>query len=172
LGVSASTVGAAFCSAGTSEAFLHHWRWGRVRSTSSVCWWIGQEKSSRGPRSLPKSGRSRGRRQQSEYPDRGTPSRPRPRTDSTELHPNRPRARLPLYRSVDTGCLRRRSASADYWAAVPDTPSLAVMPFHERRRNISQTASLRRSSPRCRASVGSWSSPVIRVLHTKGKRST
>ena len=37
-------------------------------------------------------------------------------------------------------------------------------------RNISSTAWSRRSSPRCRASAGSSSSPAIRASHTRGNR--
>jgi class 3 adenylate cyclase len=58
----------------------------------------------------------------------------------------------------------------------PDKPSIAVLPFANiavtRSRNISSTAWSRRSSPRCRASAGSSSSPAIRAFHTRASLPT
>jgi hypothetical protein len=71
---------------------------------------------------------------------------------------------------------RYQYLASRFSAATPRQASIAVFPspirVATRNRNISPTAWSRRSLPRCRVSAGSSSSPVIRVLRTKGRQST
>jgi adenylate cyclase len=84
----------------------------------------------------------------------------------------------PLSRSAGEGADRQRREAGEGSAALPlpDKPSIAVLPFAnmsgDPSRNISPTAWSRRSSPRSPASAGFSSLPAIRVLPTRGRRST
>ncbi len=82
------------------------------------------------------------------------------RVRSRDPHPlRRWRAEVPLSRNAGEGAERREAGRvARRRCALPDKPSIAVLPFRTfraiRSRTFSLTAWSRRSSPRCRASAG------------------
>jgi adenylate cyclase len=96
------------------------------------------------------------------------------RVRSALSHPDAGAPGSPLSCNAREGAERqRREAGEGGPPPLPDKPSIAVLPFANMRatrsKSILSMAWSRRSSRRCRASAGCWSSPAIRALRTKDK---
>jgi class 3 adenylate cyclase len=80
-----------------------------------------------------------------------------------------------VFRVRDVGAAENTPAQSRPALALPDKPSIAVLPFQnisgEPSGNISPTAWSRRSSPRSPRSAGCSSSPAIRLSPTRAKPS-